>query len=652
MQAVLNKDTKEVLGFPDGMSSDAIDAAIHSDTTGRPVADVNPTFYDTTVRPAMEQAKVTGNYDLVYKARAQELAQDPFVNAVKSGLSFGFLKDNSAQGQQARASAPVETFVGDLVGQTAAILATAGVGEAVFGVSKVAQGLGLAARGATPLAIRAATVGSGEILPEAAGKVISDTVSSAASASMVGAMYQGITASVDQGKQITDGTRIAPNLVKIGTEAFKGLGWGVYGVGGGFAKTALGLSTGTAAVAGAAYAVSKSEGASEQDSLLNSLVMGIFHASTHTNFNLGERKQVVSDLQDTLASYTKAKNGMTEVNNVHQLVGDEFVKKNAENILQEKQVPFDSETGAIDKIVQSSDDTKELIRRVSDQVLLPQSPDQATALPEFKNTEEAAAFGATNKDSPELVKSLKDTYDANVLKIQDIQKQSDEAVKAGDIKLSDQLDSQGFVMAQKNQLYREAYESATKTGGFKGDQVQPIEGAGEMKTRGLSKGVETKAVENRLTQGFGDLPEYKSIDMKDQASKAMDILNKDYEQAKRIAMGEEAPPKDVIPESVFVAVENKAIKEGDVNTLRDLATKSRLSAEATTMGQRLRTLAERDSESPVGAIKDVQATRAKASKAKTSDKETSQSVKEIKSEIKKASPKIEDWNSFIDSLEC
>lgn len=182
------------------------------------------------------------------------------------------------------------------------------------------------------------------------------------------------------------------------------------------------------------------------------------------------------------------------------------------------------------------------------------------------------------------------------------------------------------------------------------------ESSGETKLRGLSKGVESKAIEKKLTDGFGDLPEYKTVNMKDQASKAAELITKDYEQAKRIAMGEETAPEGVIPESLFVAVENKAIKEGDVNTLRELATASRLSTEATTMGQRIRTLAERDPESPVGAIKDVQAVREEAVLKKAKSKDVKQArekiAKEIKKEIVKNAPKKETWLSFVQELQC
>lgn len=184
-----------------------------------------------------------------------------------------------------------------------------------------------------------------------------------------------------------------------------------------------------------------------------------------------------------------------------------------------------------------------------------------------------------------------------------------------------------------------------------------IPGDGVAKPRTLAQGVAEKAVAENLTKGFGDIPEYNTVNMAAQAKKASDLLSTNPDQALKIAMGEEAPPAGIIPEAVFVAVENKAILEGDVNTLRDLATASRLSTEATTMGQRIRTLGERDPESPVGAIKEVQAAREKGIESKMGKggnmkKALMAEAKQIKESMRKAAPKKQDWQGFIESLEC
>lgn len=187
-----------------------------------------------------------------------------------------------------------------------------------------------------------------------------------------------------------------------------------------------------------------------------------------------------------------------------------------------------------------------------------------------------------------------------------------------------------------------------KTVGRTTQTLKPIEGTGAIKTRGLSEGIEANAIEKKLTDNFGDLPEYKQVSMKDQAQRAASLIESDPVSARAIAMGEKAPPKGLLPESVYVAAEHKATAEGDVQTLRDLAN-SKLSASATTMGQRIRTLGERDAESPLAAIQDVQKARAKAQAARGETPE--KTVDTIKKSIRKTNTK-ETWSSFVDSITC
>jgi hypothetical protein len=180
---------------------------------------------------------------------------------------------------------------------------------------------------------------------------------------------------------------------------------------------------------------------------------------------------------------------------------------------------------------------------------------------------------------------------------------------------------------------------------------------GEKKVTGLSKSVEAKAIEDKLTKGFGGLSEYETINIKDQASKAQELLSQDYETAKKIAMGEVEPPPGLKSFSVYTAVENRANKEGDVQTLLDLATKSNLNVESSGAAQTLRLLAERDPESPTTVIKNLAKVREETFQKKfgkkTNVKQKQKSIaNEIKENIKIHSPKREDWESFVRSLQC
>lgn len=183
-------------------------------------------------------------------------------------------------------------------------------------------------------------------------------------------------------------------------------------------------------------------------------------------------------------------------------------------------------------------------------------------------------------------------------------------------------------------------------------EQQPI--SGETKTSGLAKGVEAKAIENKLTQGFSDLPEYQTINFKDQAKKALDLLRSDPELAKRIAMGNELPPHGLLPESVFMAVEEAATKNNDVQTLQELATSSGLNTEASAMGQRIGILRERNPDSVVAKIQDVVKAREegalKTLKGKSVEKAKSEILKEIKKDQKKTTKG--DIDELLDVIKC
>ena len=179
-----------------------------------------------------------------------------------------------------------------------------------------------------------------------------------------------------------------------------------------------------------------------------------------------------------------------------------------------------------------------------------------------------------------------------------------------------------------------------------------VESQGPMHTRGLSAGVEQKAIEHKLTKSLGDLPEYKQVNMKDQAKFSSELLALDPNKAIKIALGRVDPPSHILPESVFTAVENRALEQGDIGLIKQLAHSSR-ATQATVMGQRIRALAERNPDSAVGAIRQVASKRARAAEkklGKSVDEALKETAGKIKAEIKK--PTRQDWESFIKELRC
>ncbi len=185
--------------------------------------------------------------------------------------------------------------------------------------------------------------------------------------------------------------------------------------------------------------------------------------------------------------------------------------------------------------------------------------------------------------------------------------------------------------------------------------IEPIPSSGPIKTSKLAQGVEAKAIEKGLTDRFSGLPEYNQMNLKEQAQFAADLLQSDPQKAINIATGKELPPNHITPEAVFTAVENQALKNNDIETLRELASGS-LTHEATAMGQRIRVLRERNPYSPVAAIQQVMKERELAKVGKLKGKTVKQAKKEVAGEIKQtvknSRPKFKDWQEFIHSIEC
>jgi hypothetical protein len=170
-----------------------------------------------------------------------------------------------------------------------------------------------------------------------------------------------------------------------------------------------------------------------------------------------------------------------------------------------------------------------------------------------------------------------------------------------------------------------------------------------LRTRGLSEGIEARAVEAELVKSFGDLPEYHTLSMADQAQKAIEYAVASPEDALKVAMGQKAAPKGISPASIFVVVEKQARAAGEWETLRDLATVGGMPGQATEAGRFIRIFGERDAGSPVGAMHAIQEAR-RAALEKRNATAIRDATKEIKAEMRRAAPKRDVWAQFIDTL--
>lgn len=211
-----------------------------------------------------------------------------------------------------------------------------------------------------------------------------------------------------------------------------------------------------------------------------------------------------------------------------QQLGLRGFQSTPKNLLSPKDLPYESPLGPVrDQGQQTFDFTK------------------GPSVPVFKNTEEAAAFGRANKDNPEVVQQLKDTYDQESAKLNHIRSLGENA--------SDEDMSYAFSAGQKNQLYREAYESATGTGGFK----EP-----------LSKFRSADAVEPSLAQP-AIAPQDNMIQMSAQMQKEVDQIARTPNGARSAAY--KGLSKDQIQELFVQRVKDKPVIKTELPAIFDTA---------------------------------------------------------------------------------
>lgn len=135
-------------------------------------------------------------------------------------------------------------------------------------------------------------------------------------------------------------------------------------------------------------------------------------------------------------------------------------------------------------------------------------------------------------------------------------------------------------------------------------------GEGEEKPRGTSLNVMAQAIEDELVREheslYDELPQYRAMNMKEQAEKAATLIEDDLEKAKRVAFYKEPAPPDLYPENVFTGLRVFATANADIDLLMDLALNEDVVREHTVMGKRIKSLdTDQDYADPIRAIREV-----------------------------------------------
>lgn len=177
----------------------------------------------------------------------------------------------------------------------------------------------------------------------------------------------------------------------------------------------------------------------------------------------------------------------------------------------------------------------------------------------------------------------------------------------------------------------------------------------ETKTSGSAVNAESRAVEKGLVKEFKDKAQYKGASYKEEAANAVKLVKENPEEAHAIAMGEKPGNNTVHEVAVAKALENKALQEGDVETLLRLSQSPRHSV-TSEAAQRLGAEGFEQEGSVVKNLAKLRKARELAVEKKTG-KTVSKATSEEIIAIRAAKAKVpkqtkETFESFVDSLKC
>lgn len=163
-----------------------------------------------------------------------------------------------------------------------------------------------------------------------------------------------------------------------------------------------------------------------------------------------------------------------------------------------------------------------------------------------------------------------------------------------------------------------------------------------------------KLLEAARTRGIideaGEIPTHQIKKMADDLAQAENLIDRSPDIAKSIAMGDTVAPGTEIG-SVYKALEARAIRDGDVNLIRELS-RSKAPTEA---GQALKAFDSIDPNSPVRIIREINAARAariEKLQGKNVPMVRATEKAALKTEIVKTTSKRPKWEEFISEITC
>lgn len=172
------------------------------------------------------------------------------------------------------------------------------------------------------------------------------------------------------------------------------------------------------------------------------------------------------------------------------------------------------------------------------------------------------------------------------------------------------------------------------------------------KISGPAQRIANKALDMKLTDKYGDLPQFKGVNIKEQRASIEDFIQNHRQEAENVIDGTGPIPEGMHPQLLHSILEDTATKEANGPLLDKLA-HSDINTELSKGAQSMRLSQERDPDSPVEAVKQIKnAKKAVAEKraGTTVEKETQKAVQSVKkSTIITTKDQL---NDFIKGLQC
>lgn len=207
---------------------------------------------------------------------------------------------------------------------------------------------------------------------------------------------------------------------------------------------------------------------------------------------------------------------------------------------------------------------------------------------------------------------------------------------------------------------REAEPDPRFTGKRPRIQREPVDvGEGELRQRGRAK----RAIDIAIREGvlkssqrtLGKIPEYRQLNLQEQAAKAKQFIEQDRQAAIEVALGRRRAPEGIHEDMIYNAVFADALARQDVDTIVRLATKSDLNAYTTEAAQRLRIARELEPNSAIWAIQTISEKQREAAEIRARGKLSeakAREMKRLKEIIEKAVSDPKEWDGFIDDITC